>query len=104
MLAPARSSDHLAAGNANMHRNVMTRFVGELRHAIADRNRRANSAFGIVSMSDRCAEYPHDTVANVLVDRAAVTQNRAIGEVKKCVEQGVNFFRVEPPGKLGVTD
>ena len=78
----------LAAGNADMHADRTAQLGRELRHRVADGERGAHGALGIVAVSDGRAEHGHDAVADVLVDGAAVVVDDAVDAPRRSARSG----------------
>ena len=71
-------------------------------HRVADGERRAHGPLGIVAVGHRRAEHPHDAVADVLVDGAAVLLDQPVGDREEAVEQVVHLLRVQLLRERGV--
>ena len=73
------------------------------RHGVADRERGADRALGVVAVGDRGAEHRHDAVADVLVDACRRSSlDQAVDEAEEAAEQGVHLLGVELAGQPGV--
>ena len=67
-----RPGDGLAAVHADARRERYAELAVEVSHRVTHRERRADSAFGIVVVEQGHAEHDHHGIANELLDRAAV--------------------------------
>ena len=64
-------------------------------HRLLDGQGGAHGALRVVAVGDGSAEHGHDTVADVLVDGAAVAVDGAIDSLKECAEQAMDLLRIE---------
>ena len=89
-----------AGGKSGMHADVAgVVALGQRRHSAANCDRGRNGTLRVIVMGDRRAEHRHDTVANMLVDRAAHSHDRAVGQRKKIIEQILDILRVTGIGQ-----
>ena len=66
----------------------------ESRHCISDRQCGTGGPLGVVAAGDGCAEDCHDTVADVLVDRAAMVNHDAVGKLEEVAQDRVHILGV----------
>ena len=94
-VAGAAARHDLAAGDADVHVQITVELAAQIRHGIADRQRRAHRPFRVVAMRDRRAEHRHGAVADVLVDGAAEPLDQAIDEAEEASGQVVHRLGTE---------
>ena len=101
-LARARArverDERLARVDADANLELERRLVlVQLRDGVADRERRAHRALGVVLVRDRRAEDRDDRVADELLDRAAVALELVRAAARGTArEQRADVLRVEP--------
>ena len=100
--ASGAAGDHLAAGDADVNRNRPPRLRGDGGHRVADGQRRPHRPLGVVAVGDWRAEDRHDTVADVLVDPAAMLGDEAVGAGEEALQEGVHLLRVKLAAERGV--
>src|SRR5689334_19529115 len=93
----------LAACEAHMHLDVPTETLIERRDRITNAQCRHDGAFGIIAMCHGSAEHGHHAITDMLVDAAAVLDDRSIGNFEKCREDAFNLLSVEQPAEFGIS-
>ena len=93
--ASERARDNLAAGNSDvrLQRTRCLRAKPSQRVVDIERGTRRAQRVGVVRA--RSAEQRHDGIADVLVDRAAVSEHDAVDERSVAADDVAQFFRIE---------
>lgn len=72
------------------------------RDRIVDGERGTDRSLSIVAIGDRRPKYRHHTVANVLVDVPAMSDNDAIDALEELLQRSMNLLGVDSLGQFGV--
>ncbi|WFU41342.1 hypothetical protein QA640_02055 [Bradyrhizobium sp. CB82] len=101
--APHLTRQDLTACDSYMHANVAAEPLSEHRDRVADSQCREDRSLGIIAMSYRSAEHGHDAVTDVLVDGAAVLNDRSIGNFEECGENALDILSIKQLAQPGIS-
>ncbi len=101
-IAAGRGRHHLTAGDADVRGERPPRRHGDGGHAGMNVERGAQRARDVVAVRDRRAEYAHDRVADVLVDRAPGALYRAVGDLEVLRQDAMNLLGIEAARQVRV--
>jgi hypothetical protein len=89
------TGDDLSAGDADMDADGTTYPSRHVGYRGAYGQCCTSRSFGIVTVRNGSPEDTHDTVADMLVDAAAMFLDDPISALEEPLEQGMNLFRVK---------
>ena len=98
-MAGAAARQDLTARDADVHADLAADLLAEGRHGVADRERGAHRALGIVVVRHGCAEHRHHAIADVFVHGAAEALDEVVGGREEAVGEVVRRLGPELMGR-----
>src|SRR6266511_4085768 len=94
LAAPSGTGDRLTAVDADPEPELRPPAGVQFGETIAERERRAYRALGVVVMGTRHPEHRHDRVADELLDRAAMLFEDLAQRAEGAAERRTHYFRI----------